>query len=98
MEFPDMTNEQKERLDLLYGNDFKGVTPDDIPLIIAWERHDAVNDAEFQNRQQLLREELETRLEASKKAAQESYTRLQELHDAAMNRYKAVEYGKTEQK
>ena len=61
MEF---TNEEKEHINQLYGNDFKDVTPDDVSLIRRWERFNALNDAEFQAKQETIATESAARIKA----------------------------------
>lgn len=43
----EFTQAEKARIDELYGNDFVGITPEDMPLIQRYERYKALNDARF---------------------------------------------------
>ena len=93
MQFPDFTNEQKQRIDQLYGNDFKDITPDDAMLIAQWEQAKALNEAEFQAKISAIEAETQAKIENSREMHEQAMKNLQDMHDAAMERLKAVENG-----
>ena len=93
MQFPDFTNEQKQRIDYLYGNDFEGITPDDAKLIAQWEQAKAVNNAEFQAKMSAIEAETQAKMENSREMHEQAMSNLREMHQAAMERLKAVEDG-----
>ena len=59
----DFTNEEKERITQLYGNDFKDITPDDAQLIGRWESWKALNQAEYQAKMEAIKLEAQQKLE-----------------------------------
>lgn len=93
MQFPDFTNEQKQRIDYLYGNDFKDITPEDALLIAQWEQAKALNDAEFQGKMAAMQAETEARIAAANEHAAQAMSNLQELHDKALERLERIENG-----
>lgn len=90
------TNEEKKRIDLLYGNDLKDVTPDDVQLIAKWERHKLELETEQNARILAISKENEARLSAIEKQAKLAMATLQEMRDAAIKRYEVIVNGKTE--
>ena len=95
MEF---TNEEKERINQLYGNDFKDIKPEDAQLIARWESWKATQEDEHRAKIEALEAESAARLEAITNEANYSMETLRELHDLAVARYKGVDDGKTQQK
>lgn len=93
MQFPNFTNEQKQRIDYLYGNDFKDITPDDALLIAQWEQAKALNDAEFKKQCELAQAETQARIEAANERAAQAMSNLQELHAKALERLERIENG-----
>ena len=93
MQFPDFTNEQKQRIDYLYGNDFKDITPDDAMLIAQWEQAKALNDAEFQAKISAIEAETQAKVENSREMHEQAMSNLKEMHQAAMKRLESVENG-----
>lgn len=87
----EFTNEEKERITQLYGNDFADATPDDYKLIARWERAKAESDAEFEMKNSLIREELEARKKLMLDQTQHAFDAVNELKIAALERLKAVE-------
>lgn len=88
MEF---THEEIERINQLYGNDFKDITPNDAALIGRWESHKAVKNAELQAQLEAIKEVSQARIAASKEQAENSKTALQELKEAALRRLEVIE-------
>lgn len=93
MQFPDFTNEQKQRIDYLYGNDFKDITPEDALLIAQWEQAKAINEAEFQAKMSAIEAETQARIEAANEHAAQAMGNLKELHDKALERLERIENG-----
>lgn len=93
MQFPDFTNEQKQRIDYLYGNDFKDITPEDALLIAQWEQAKAINDAEFQAKMRAIEVETQARIEGANERAAQAMGNLQELHARALERLERIENG-----
>ncbi len=84
MEF---TNAEKRRIDELYGNDFQGVTPDDMPLVQRWEQHKAQLHVKRDAEIAALNEENAARLEKVKQEAEYAAETLKMLRDKAVARY-----------
>lgn len=61
----DFTIDEKHRIDELYGSGFEGATPDDFALIARWERMKAIEVVKSSEQMQLMREEVEARVEAA---------------------------------
>ena len=87
----EFTNEEKERITQLYGNDFADATPDDFKLIARWEAWKARNDAKFEAENSILREEMETRKTLFLDQTKHALEAIDELKIAALERLKAVE-------
>lgn len=90
MEF---THEEIERINQLYGNDFKDITPNDAALIGRWESYKAVKNTELQAQLTAIKEVSQARIAASKEQAENSKTALQELKEAALYRLEVIENG-----
>ena len=87
----EFTNEEKERITQLYGNDFADATPDDYKLIARWEQAKAESAAKFEMENSLIREELEARKKLMLDQTQHALDTVNELKIAALERLKAVE-------
>ena len=87
----EFTNDEKNRITELYGNDFADATPDDFQLIKRWETAKARLDAENSERNTILREEMEARIEMFQDQTRHAMNALDELKEAALSRLKAVE-------
>lgn len=90
MEF---THEEIERINQLYGNDFKDITPSDAELIGRWESYKAVKNTELQAQLAAIKEESQARIAYSKAQAENSKAALQELKEAALHRLEVIENG-----
>lgn len=93
MEFPDFTNEEKDRINELYASDFADITPDDALLIARFEQSKALNDAEFQAQQDALQAETQAKIDLSAEYYEQAITNLNEQHEAAMRRLGAFNDG-----
>lgn len=83
----DFTNEEKDRINQLYGNDFKDIKPEDAPLIARWESWKATQEDEHKAKIEALRAESAARLESITQESNLAMKTLQELRDAAVARY-----------
>lgn len=86
----DFTNEEKSRIDILYGTDFKDVTSDDVKLIIEWEKAKATENAIDSEANRKMTEEFNARIEASKAEADLAREKLKQLVSDAKKRYEDV--------
>ena len=87
----EFTTEERERINLLYGTDFKDATPDDFKLIQRWEAYRAKTDAEFKAKNEMLKAELEEKTRIASQQALYAMETLDNLKEAALARLKAVE-------
>ena len=87
----DFTQAELERINLLYGTDFKDITPDDALLIGRWEAQKAVREDEHRARIEAMNEKTKKDIEHSTELFEKSMANLEELHDMALSRLKAVE-------
>ena len=90
----EFTNEEKRRIDLLYGNDFQDITPEDAQLIGRWEAFKAVNESKHQAELKAIEDEAQEKALAARLESEQTLANLQELHDMAIARFKAVSNGK----
>ena len=88
----EFTNEEKHRIDLLYGEDFKSedFTPDDVKLIQRWEKWKAEQDAELQARIEAMKAESASNIERADAAAKAMQKNLKEFASKARKRYKEL--------
>lgn len=90
MEF---TNEEKERINQLYGTDFKDITPNDALLIGRWEAWKATQESEHRAKIEALKAESNVKAQYAQEEHEQAMHNLQELHDAALKRLEMVENG-----
>lgn len=86
MEEFDFTNEEKDRINQLYGNDFKGITPDDAQLIARFEQFKAVQNAKFKAESEAIAAQAQANLENANRIAETALANLNELHERAIAR------------
>lgn len=89
----DFTNEEKERINQLYGNDFKDIQPDDAFLIARWEQFKAQMETEQNARIKATQDVADEKMRQSRETAELARANLREMHDAAMARYARFEDG-----
>ena len=89
----EFTVAEQDRINLLYGTDFKDITPDDMELVKRFERMKAVNDAKFQAEMALMKETAQAKTELMQAQHKQAMNNLQELHDAALKRLEMIEDG-----
>lgn len=90
----EFTNEEKHRIDVLYGTDFKDITADDAKLIARYEAYKAKNDAIVQAEIDAIKAESETKLAYAQEQQTQAMNNLQELHERAIARLEKIENGK----
>ena len=88
MEF---TNAEQERINQLYGNDFKDITPEDANLIARWEAFKAVQKSEHKAKLKAYEDEATAKVEESKRIADKAMSDLEELKNAALARLERLE-------
>lgn len=89
----DFTNAEKERINILYGNDFKDITPDDALLIGRWEAAKAVREEEHQAKIEAMLTETKAKVAATNEHAAQAMSNLKELHAKALERLERIENG-----
>lgn len=82
----DFTNEEKERITQLYGNDFADITPEDAQLIGRWEAWKATTEASYQAQMQSIREQTETIVTETRSLYEQAKSNLETLQNAALAR------------
>ena len=90
----EFTHEEIERINYLYGTDFKEITPDDALLIGKFEANKAMQEEEYKARIKAIKEESEQRLEQNAIQHEAAMSNLKYLHDQAIARLENVENGK----
>lgn len=93
----EFTKAEIERINQLYGTDFKDITPDDAMLIGRVEAYKAMQDAEYKARIKAIEEEAELRRNQSIEEHKQAMANLETLAKAAHARLKAVEDEQQEQ-
>ena len=87
----DFTQEEKERINQLYGNDFADITPDDATLIARWEAYKAVNDDKHAAEIEAIKAESDARLVEIQEQYAIARANLKELHDLAVARFERLD-------
>ena len=86
----DFTNEEKQRIDLLYGSDFESITPDDVLLIARWEQYKAKQDEEHRAKIDAIKAETDVKLANAREEHQRALSNLEELKNAALERLEMI--------
>lgn len=88
----EFTNEEKHRIDLLYGNDMKldDFNLDDVKLIQRWESKRAKHDEKVQAEIELMQQESEQRLAESTELFELAKKNVKELVKRSRKRYKEL--------
>lgn len=89
----EFTKTEIERINQLYGTDFKDITPDDALLIARFERVKALQDAEFSARIEAMQAESEQKMNQAQELHSIAVTNLQELQEKALERLERVNNG-----
>lgn len=87
----DFTHEEKERINNLYGNDFKGITPEDAELIGRWEAWKALQESEHKAKIEAMRAETQAKLEAVQAESAKAMENLEALQQAALARLEGID-------
>ena len=89
----EFTKSEIERINMLYGTDFEGITPDDAKLIARFESNKATREAEFKAYEDALMQKTQNEIAQSQALYEQAKSNLQELHDLALARFEAVSNG-----
>ena len=87
----EFTNEEKYRIDALYGTDFEDITPEDAQLIARYEAYKAKEDERIQAEIKTMQAETEQRLAYAKEQQKQAMDNLNELHERALARLERLE-------
>ena len=93
MEF---TNEEKERINALYGNDFEGVTPEDAKLICRWEAWKATEQARNEIEMEEIKKQTDAKVNEMKRQSDDAFKLLSDLRDMAVKRFERLEANEQE--
>lgn len=86
----EFTNEEKQRIDYLYGNDFKDITPNDALLIARFEVCKAKQDEEHKAIIAAIQAETEMKLANAKIEHERAMNNLETLKDEALKRLEVL--------
>ena len=89
----ELTKAEIDRINKLYGNDFKDITPDDALLIAKFERMKAQQEGEYLARIEAINKENEQNIKQSKAEHEKAMQNLEELQAKALARLERVENG-----
>lgn len=89
----EFTKEEQNRINLLYGTDFKDATPDDFKLISRWEKYKAVNDAEYELKRKAMEEETQAKLSIAREKESLAIETLKAKASAAREKLERVRNG-----
>lgn len=87
----DFTTEERDRINLLYGTDFKDIQPQDAALIARWEQYKASEDAKANAEIKALADVAEQRMEDSKRVADAAISAFEESKNAMIERLRKIE-------
>lgn len=90
MYLEDFTNEEKERINQLYGNEFAEASYDDIQLIIRWEYSKGVYDGVNSEEARLMREKTQADIDKTRAEADLARAEFEALVNKAKARYEEV--------
>ena len=81
-----------ERINYLYGNDFKGdITPDDVKLIARFEYQKAKNEIEYKIENDKILEKAENNVKGAQSVFEKAISNMEELHARALGRMDRLE-------
>ena len=86
----DFTTEGKDRINVLNGTNFEGITPEDAELICRWEAWKAVNDANITAENEAREEMAALRIKQSEMQHEYAMETLREMRDRAKARLERV--------
>lgn len=84
---------EKARINELYGNDFEGVTPADIPLIQKYEQFKAVNEARFKAEMEAMQKEADIKASEAHETAKLARDLLEERAQRSRERWEMLRNG-----
>ena len=87
------TKEEKDRINQLYGTDFKGITPEDAMLIGRWEVWRATQKADYQAKLDAMNAETQAKIDQNNKIFNQAMDNLTELHNLAVARFERLQDG-----
>ena len=87
------TNEEKQRIDVLYGNGFVDITPEDAALIGRWESYKAIKKSEHQATLKAIEEQMQETMLTTRLEHEQAMSNLQELQARALERLERIEDG-----
>ena len=88
----DFLKSEIERINYLYGNDFKGdITPDDVKLISRFEYARAKEDIESEKDREEHKENIKNNLETMHSIKERAFSELDAIHDYAFSRLERLE-------
>lgn len=90
----EFTKEEQQRINVLYGTDFKDATPDDFKLISRWERYKAVTDEKYQLEKQAIEQVTQAKIELATEKEKAAIDVLKAKADTARARLEQVRNGK----
>lgn len=90
----DFTQEEKQRINILYGTDFEGITPADAQLIARFEAAKAREDEEMQAKTAAIQAECELKLQNAQEEHAQAMSNLAELQARALARLERFDNGK----
>lgn len=90
----EFTQAEKARIDELYGNDFAGITPADIPLIQKYEQFKTVNEARFKAEIEAMQKEAEAKIIEAHETAKLARDLLEERAQRSRERWEVLRNGK----
>ena len=90
----DFTNEEKQRINILYGEDFKNVEPEDIELIARFERLKAQQNELVKAEIEAINTRAQAELKEVKKTEKAAREVLEAQSKAAREHWERVRYGK----
>lgn len=89
----EFTQAEKARINELYGNDFKDVTPADIPLIQKFEQLKAVTDAKLKAELEAMQKEADVKAAEAHETAALARERLEERAQRSRERWEVLRNG-----
>ena len=87
----DFTNKEKERINVLYGNDFEGITPEDAKLLCRWEAWKATEQVRNEIEAEEIKKQTVAKVDELKTQSQEAMSLLADLRDIAVRRFERLE-------
>lgn len=87
------TNEEHERINKLYGTDFKDITPEDAKLIVRYEAYKTSRERELSEEHAAIIADVEEKKVLAREVAENAMASIEELKVAALARLENIENG-----